>query len=680
MIEDQPKRSIQRFLYSIPLRLKIIIPYLVIASLLAGLATYQVGRSYAGSLEQRFRSQLEDAAIRAGEGLIDLEESHLQVIRTIAFTMGVPEAVVDQDIDLLQSLIFPHVVNNQLAYVDILDSQGAPLVSWHRSEGTVGYKEDETTSYQDWPVVESVLSGQTDEYGDKYIAIVDAPWGQVLYTVGPIRTEDELLGVVLVGTPLSSVISEIGASSIADVTLYNPTGEKQVSTLNISRLSNLDGNITYRLSEITDVLPTREITIGNREYVEVVDELTLRGETTDWYLGISLPKSLIQQAQGPPIFQLMAVFGFGVLALIGLGVIVAEIISMPIFRLVEASREVGSGNLDVQVEVQADDEIGLLAKGFNNMVAELRQREFIREMFGRMVSEDVSEAVIRGDVPLGGDACEVSVLFTDVRGFTSLAEKIAPQDVISLLNHYFSIITKATRNYQGVINHFGGDSVLAVFGAPIVRPIEVTLNQAIHAALEIQRGVVQLNAQRVENGLLPLRYGVGVNSGLVIAGNIGTEDRFEYTVIGDVVNVAARLQGISRQFPHTPILIPASSVDPIASELDLEFQYLGDFRVRGKVEPIPTYAILGLRKSIPPDLIIFDRFPYPKTLALMGCFLYVQGYSIPTVAQTLQVGEETVDGWLTAASENTAIISQILMDDFDVEIEQLEKLTLEFVE
>jgi class 3 adenylate cyclase len=486
--------------------------------------------------------------------------------------------------------------------------------------------------------------------------------------------------MVLVGTPLSIVISEVGASSIADVTLYNASGETQISTLNISNSSNLDENITYRISEITDVLPTREIIVGNRDYVEALDELSLRGELTDWYLGVALSKSLIQQAQGPTVFQLIVVFGIGVFALIGLGVIVAEIISMPIFRLVEASREVGAGNLDVQVEVQAEDEIGLLTTGFNSMVAELRQREFIREMFGRMVSEDVSEAVIRGDVPLGGEACEVSVLFTDVRGFTALAEKIAPQDVISLLNNYFSIITNATRKYQGVINHFGGDSVLAVFGAPIARPLEVTLNQAILSALEIQRGVVQLNAQRVENDQLPLRYGVGVNSGNVIAGNIGTEDRFEYTVIGDVVNVAARLQGISRQFPHTPILIPATSVDPIEDELEVDFQYLGDFRLRGKEDPVPTYAILGMNKNIPPDLKIFDKFPYPTTLALMGCFLHVQGHSISTVAQTLQVGEGTVHGWLTTASENSGVVGRILMDDYGVELEQLERLALDFAE
>jgi class 3 adenylate cyclase len=679
MAGSKIKLSLKRLLFSIPLRFKITIPYLVVASLLAGLATYQVGRSFVGRSEERFFSQLNDATQRAAEGVIDLEETHLQAIRTIAFTAGVPQAVVDGDDFALRELVYPQIINNQIDFVEILNAEGTPVATWHRIEEGNEYLENEITAYDKWPIVEQVLKGDVDELGDKFVDIVDTPWGQAIYTVGPILTEDQLLGIVLIGTPLPKVVPELAAMSIADATLYDPSGLPVASTLNVALLGPIEANLTEELGGVSEGLPTRRVSLGSREYIETVDHLKLRDLSTQWYLGVSLNESLIQETDQGTMLKLLAIFGVGVLALIALGVGVAQIIAIPIIRLVQASREVGSGNLDVNVQVHAEDEIGLLTRGFNNMVTDLKQREYIRAMFGRMVSQDVSEAVLKGEIALDGEIRDVSVLFTDVRGFTTIAEAIEPGDVLSLLNQYFTIILEATRKHSGVINNFGGDSVLAVFGAPIHRPVETTLEQTILTALEIQRGAIELNARRVENGMPPLRYGVGINSGDVIAGTVGTQDRFEYTVIGDVVNVAARLQGMSRQFPHTPILIPASSVEPVRHKLAVDFQYLGDFMLRGKAEPVPTYAILGSNEEIPPGFNIFDRFPYPTQLALMACSLHCQGFTIPTIAETLQVGSQVVSDWLAEASMHTDVLRGILMAGYGVTREEISKLKPEMV-
>lgn len=675
--KSEPKRSLLSFLLSLPLRFKIAIPYLIVASLLAGLATYLVGRSFVSTLEDRFRGQLEDASIRVSEGVLDLEAAHLYMLRTIAFTLGVPDAVADQDIDALRTLVFPHIVNDQLYFVDILGADGAPLATWHRIDGTFEYRENETAAYLEWSHVRAVLAGESDDMGDKYVDIVETPWGLTIYTVGPIQNEEGLQGVLLIGTPVSKMIFDLSKLGIANTTLYSSSGKALVSTFDVDALGSLSAELRRGLPGAEDALLAREVSINQRGYIEAVADLTLRGQPSGWFLGVTLSESLVKDAQGPTTWQLIAIFAVGILALIGLGVVVAQLIAGPVFQLLDASQQVGIGNLDVHVDVQAEDEIGLLTRGFNRMVVDLQQREFISEMFGRMVSEDVREAVLQNQVVLGGETRDVTVLFTDVRGFTSMSESIAPDEMITLLNQFFNIVTTATHRHHGGVNHFGGDSILAVFGAPIERPLEETIQQAVLAAIDIWRGVVELNASRIQSGLFPVRFGIGINSGPVVAGNIGSEDRFTYTVIGDVVNIAARLQNVSRQFPHTPLLIPVSGVEAVKEKLDVEFQYLSDVSLKGKEKPVPIYAILGSAAYISPSLDIFDRERYPKMDVLMACYLYCLSYSPQVIAEALQFKIPVVNDWLEFASENVQTVGQILIDGFDLSPDKIRRLEIE---
>ncbi|MBN1668867.1 MAG: HAMP domain-containing protein [Anaerolineales bacterium] len=676
MEDNGSQRSLIRLLLSIPLRYKITIPYLVVAALVAGLATYQVSRSFATNLEARFRSQLADVSARVADSVVELEDAHLQNVRTIAFTLGVSEAVAQRDAGMISELVYPQIINNQIQAADILDASGGLLASWHQLEAT-NRARPEAASYPDWPIVKQVLSRQSDPLGDRYSDLVDTPWGLILYTAGPILENNELVGVVLIGTHISKWLPQVALRSIANLSLYDSSGEAVFSTLGSALPASLPAEQLSRLAATGATVPTRTVTVASRDYVEVGEKLYLRGQASGWFLGIALPADFVQQAGGSNLVQLVVIFVFFILALIGLGVAMAEVIAMPITRLLHASEQVGAGNLDVHLDAFSDDEIGSLTRSFNQMIADLRQRDFMREMFGRMVSEDVSEAVLNGKLALGGETRYVSVLFTDVRGFTSISEKYSPGEVIQLLNQFFAIITQATRRYQGVINHFGGDSVLAVFGAPIERSLEQSLSQAILAALEIRQGIIEMNAQRIRDGQIPLRFGVGINSGSVIAGNIGTEDRFQYTVIGDVVNVAARLQGISRQFPRTPLLLPASSIEILRDHSTIEFQYLGEFRLRGRERPVPTYAIVGHVASIPPGFGLFDGFPYPRHEALLACYLYGRGFEAEVIAEALQLGLPTVQRWLVIARENAKVLIPVLTKAYGLESEAFDRLVLE---
>ncbi len=660
---DGPWRTLTKTLLSLPLRFKISIPYLIAASLLAGLATYLVGRSFVQTLEERFRSQLEEASFRAFEEVIAVEADQLQILRTLSFTLGVSEAVAAADTGALTELIYPHVVNYQLYFVEILDAAGQPLTTWHRVGDSTTYRPDEVTEYQDWTSAAQVLAGIQDDLGDKFSQIVAAPWGLTLYTAGPIQTEAGLQGVLLVGTPISTILPDLALLSLANMTLYDAHGSPVFSTLNIVGIEPLSTAHMANLPGISEELQTRAIQSNQRQYIEAFETLYLRGEPTQWILGISLSEALVRDAQGASTWQLVTIFTVGFFALIGLGVLVAQLIASPVFRLVDATEKVGGGDFDVEVSVQANDEIGTLTKGFNEMVVGLQHREYIREMFGRMVSEDVSEAILKNELDLGGEDREVTALFTDVRGFTSMSEKNRPVEIIALLNEFFNIVTAATHKYQGAVNHFGGDSVLAIFGAPIRRPLAETIRSAILAAGEIQIGVIQLNARRISEGQEPIQFGIGINSGAVVAGTIGSEDRFTYTVIGDVVNVAARLQGVSREFPRTPILIPKDPLDFIP-DLDVGFQFLGDHALKGKGKPVSTYAIIGATDFIPADFDVFaDHGSHPLE-ALIICNLYEVGYKPEVIAAATLIPLAEIQEILQIAAENQDQITPVLAAGF----------------
>jgi adenylate cyclase len=234
-----------------------------------------------------------------------------------------------------------------------------------------------------------------------------------------------------------------------------------------------------------------------------------------------------------------------VLVLSGIGIVVGLLITSalarslagPIEKLRGAMGRVEAGDLEQQVAVDDASEVGLLQAGFNRMLIGLREREQIRDLFGRQVGEDVVRHALEHGVQLGGEAREAAVLFVDLQGSTALAEMRDPAEVVSLLNGFFAIVVEVVGGHQGWVNKFEGDAALCVFGAPLADPEAAT--HALAAAREL--------AARLGSELEEIRAGIGVSAGRVVAGNVGAAKRFEYTVIGDPVNEAARLTEMAKR-------------------------------------------------------------------------------------------------------------------------------------
>ncbi|MDT5240879.1 MAG: adenylate cyclase [Mycobacterium sp.] len=251
-------------------------------------------------------------------------------------------------------------------------------------------------------------------------------------------------------------------------------------------------------------------------------------------------------------------------------VLVARSISDPIRDVVVAMTEVERGQSGAFVEVYEPSEIGRLQIGFNRMVAGLQEREQLRDLFGRHVGVDVARHALQQDDSLSGDVREVAVLFVDLVGSTTIAASRPPEAVAEILNDFFRIVVAAVDHRQGLINKFEGDAVLAVFGAPL------GIEDPASAALATAR------ALGAELKKLPLvDFGIGVSAGPVFAGNIGAENRYEYTVIGDVVNEAARLADHAKDW-HSRVLASGDAIARAQATERCHWAMRGSTALRGR--------------------------------------------------------------------------------------------------
>jgi adenylate cyclase len=250
-----------------------------------------------------------------------------------------------------------------------------------------------------------------------------------------------------------------------------------------------------------------------------------------------------------------------------------------------------AGDLTQRTSYLSGDEIGRLGKAFNQMAEQLQEREWLRDMFGRFVSHEVAEAIRTGQVKLEGENRSVSVLFCDIREFTSFSENHTPQEIVTLLNEFFPIVVQSAQKHNGMVNKFGGDSTLIVYGAP--REVEDSAYQAVLTALEVRAAIKELNVQLEKEGKPPLRVGVGINTGVALAGAIGPNERQEYTVVGRTVNLAARIDGLNKQFPQYDILISGWTYMALGKNSErLHTKHLGAVPITGMRDPVEIWAVI----------------------------------------------------------------------------------------
>jgi len=258
-------------------------------------------------------------------------------------------------------------------------------------------------------------------------------------------------------------------------------------------------------------------------------------------------------------------------------------------KLIAVVSDVAMGDLSKQVEVIGEDEFAALGLAINEMISGLKEKEFIRDSFGKYVTKQVVDELLKGRLNLGGERVEVTILMSDIRKFTTISEKEKPEDVVRLLNEYFTMMVNKILQYGGTIDKFIGDGILTIFGAPIRHQDHA--QRAIEAAIAMQRELAVFNKKRVKAGLPPIKVGMAINSGEAIVGNIGSDLKMEYTVIGDTVNVTARVEELNKKF-KTNILITHSAYTRATKRLTV--RKLDPIVLRGRRKLTQLYELKGI--------------------------------------------------------------------------------------
>jgi adenylate cyclase len=253
-----------------------------------------------------------------------------------------------------------------------------------------------------------------------------------------------------------------------------------------------------------------------------------------------------------------------------------------------AMKEVSKGNLDVRIKVVSNDEIGAVGEGFGRMIKGLKESEAIKESFGKYISQEIRDEILSGRVSLDGEMTRATMLFSDLRDFTPFVESTHPKQVVSIMNQYFSEMAEAIKRNNGLILQYVGDEIEAVFGAPV--PRDDHPDMAASAALEMKRRLVHLNERLKAQGVAPFRHGIGIHTGAVLAGIIGSKERSSYALVGDTVNLASRIQELTKEFA-CDIIMSQTTHDLVAGAYQME--PLRAVRVKGKSQEILTYKLLS---------------------------------------------------------------------------------------
>ena len=304
----------------------------------------------------------------------------------------------------------------------------------------------------------------------------------------------------------------------------------------------------------------------------------------------SFTSERVSAKQRPLVMAGLGTLLLSVSASLLLAWVLASRITRPLAELERTMLCIGKGDLNAKPAIYSKDEFGVVARAVEEMARGLREREKVKSAFARYVSQQVMDTVlVSSSVPdLHGARRRITVLFCDIRGFSTMSEGMRPEDVVELLNEYFERMVEIVFRHQGTLDKFLGDGLMVIFGAPQEDPDQE--EHAIRAAIEMQREVGELRKKWQLEGRAQLRVGIGINSGPAIVGNIGSSRRMEYTAIGDTVNVAARLETATKDL-GAEILVSEYTFNAVRGAFDL--RRMGPIQVKGRGDTVQVYALAG---------------------------------------------------------------------------------------
>ncbi len=271
-------------------------------------------------------------------------------------------------------------------------------------------------------------------------------------------------------------------------------------------------------------------------------------------------------------------------------------LTSPLETLTNLINLVSKGNFDVhaakQVKSLFKDEVKELAIAFDSMTEGLKERDKVKNLFNKFHGSSVTEDLMKKDVSIGGQSKDVIVFFSDIRGFTAYSEKRKPEEVVGMLNEYFAVMVKIINANGGIVDKFIGDAIMAVWGVPKSTPKDA--HNAVKASLEMRRALADLNEKRMSRKDPPINIGMGLHAGSAISGTIGSDERMEYTIIGNTVNTGSRIESSTKAF-GSDLLISDTVLEKIGNAFLTE--YAGSAEVKGRTDPLKLHKVRGMKNA-----------------------------------------------------------------------------------
>lgn len=359
-------------------------------------------------------------------------------------------------------------------------------------------------------------------------------------------------------------------------------GEPLATTLDSAQASELGSEFNaYFAGEAN----TGMLDLNGEEFAALRTSLVDRPEISlSALVQQSLPEALAPYRELEQ--RLVVLFALGLCLSAMMALFLGRSVSNPVLALVNRVKKIELGDYAATGSGGREDEIGQLEISVDNMATGLAEKEKVRDLLGKVVSKEIAEELMGSEVILGGESRTATILFSDIRDFTNLCEGREPKSILTLLNNYLSVVSSAIEDNKGVVDKYIGDAVMALFGVPLASDNDT--GNALNAALAMRERITLLNTMNQQQHLPLLHTGIGLHTGNVVAGNLGSTNRLNYTVIGDAVNLASRLESLTKQY-GVDILV---SEDTRTGQDNFVFKELDLVRVKGKAQPVKVYELV----------------------------------------------------------------------------------------
>ncbi len=433
-------------------------------------------------------------------------------------------------------------------------------------------------SVKDWPGMDLALAGS------KTGGLFTFQDSTFLTLLVPVEGKDKILGVVAVGSQIDgSLMKSFKNISVNDIALYSQSQTWCTGSIPAPRIH------LPSLPETTSPQPALPVTWGANPFLERGFALMGLDQKPMAYLAVFQPVKQTQTVEGTPqrrILTMGLLILFLVLVLAGIGV---KYYVSSFHRLFQSINDISRGNLNGSIPQDPWTEWGQLGGALQEMLESLKEKERISLILGKVVDPQAARKLLaeKDYFSLKGEKRECTLLRADLKGFNTLSENMTPEALVEALNQYFGIINDVVFKHEGMLDRFIGDTAIAVWGAPFTH--EDKEERAVRAALEIQEALRDFNISRIKKGYPPFTVGIGIHTGTVVAGNLGSNKHYDYSIIGEALHVVARLCAMAA--PGQTVL-SEETYDKIKS--GAKANPLNSIAIRGTMEPLKTYEITQL--------------------------------------------------------------------------------------